>query len=316
MNRSRIENDLQITVIQTGNQPLNPKGNTTMLPAGKKNVAARGRGKKRTRSSGFTLIELLVVIAIIAILAAILLPALSQARQRAERTYCMNNLRQLAIAWVMYADDNNGIMPQNDDGSIPTANAWVQGNLTWDSVGTPNYDNYTTTNLSESELGPYCSHTIGIYKCPGDRKPATLGPRVRSVAMNAFMHGQSVNSSVLALFPLNYFVYSKVSTMVNPGPSDLWVFLDEQGDSINDGFFLFNMKVAATSSPKWYDHPGAYHGGTGAFSFADGHVESRRWRDPAITPDPVIGVNNPPYNASITAGDIAWMYAHTSKLAQ
>jgi prepilin-type N-terminal cleavage/methylation domain-containing protein/prepilin-type processing-associated H-X9-DG protein len=286
-----------------------------MLPTGKKKLAARWREKERTRSPGFTLIELLVVIAVIAILAAILLPALTQAQQRAERTYCLNNLRQLAVAWIMYADDNNGTMPENDDGSIPTVNAWVKGNLTWDTVGRTNPDNYNATNLSTSELGPYCGHTIGIYKCPGDKKPAALGPRVRSVSMNAFMHGQSVNSSVLSLFPGNYFVYNKISTMAAPGPSDLWVFLDEQGDSINDGFFLFNMNEAATSSPKWYDRPAAYHGGTGAFSFVDGHVESRRWRDPAITPDRVIGVNHPPYNGSTTAGDIAWMQSHTSKLA-
>jgi prepilin-type N-terminal cleavage/methylation domain-containing protein/prepilin-type processing-associated H-X9-DG protein len=287
-----------------------------MLATGKKKMAARWCEKKRTRSSGFTLIELLVVIAVIAILAAILLPALAQAQLRAERIYCLNNLRQLALAWIMYADENDGTMPQNDDGSIPTVEAWVKGNLTWDSIGNPNPDNYNITNLSESELGPYCGHSIGIYKCPGDKKPAALGPRVRSVSMNCFLHGQSVNSSVLALFPGNYFVYSKVSTMLKPGPSDLWVFLDEQGDSINDGFFLFNMNYAATSSPRWYDRPGAYHGGVGAFSFADGHAEDRRWHDPAITPDPVIGVNNPPYNGSTSAGDIAWMYSHTSKLAQ
>ncbi|HSY44312.1 MAG TPA: prepilin-type N-terminal cleavage/methylation domain-containing protein [Candidatus Acidoferrum sp.] len=280
-------------------------------------MAPRARGEKSTpsfgTSFGFTLIELLVVIAIIAILAAILLPVLAKAQQRGERAYCLNNQRQLSLGWIMYADDNNGTMPVNGDTSDQTINSWVKGIMSWDlPPSASNPDNYSTTNLYNSQLGPYCGHAVGIYKCPGDKKNAAKGPRVRSVSMNAYMHGFTTQGTVTNLMT-GYVNYSKISAMISPGPSDLWVFLDEQGDSINDGFFLFDMVDAAGSSPKWSDRPASYHGGTGAFAFADGHAESRYWHDPALNPDPVIGVNGGgPFAGSTTAGDIGWMYQHTS----
>jgi prepilin-type N-terminal cleavage/methylation domain-containing protein/prepilin-type processing-associated H-X9-DG protein len=264
-----------------------------------------------SKCSGFTLIELLVVIAIIAILAAILLPVLAKAQQRGERASCLNNLRQLAIGWTMYADDNNQIIPVNGDTSDQTLNSWVKGIMTWDSVSAPNTDDYNTTNLYDSELGPYCGHSTGIYKCPGDKKPAALGPRVRSVSMNAYMHGVSTDPTVTSVWT-GYINYMKISAMTSPGPSDLWVFCDEQGDSINDGFLIFDM-VDAKSKPQWIDRPAAYHGGTGAFSFADGHADSRYWHDPVLNPDPVTGVSGVAIKAgSTTAGDITWMYMHSS----
>src|SRR5580658_7614452 len=154
-----------------------------MIHSGKLVLATRAVNKNTTRSSAFTLIELLVVIAIIAILAAILLPVLAKAQQRADRAACLNNLRQLAIGWIMYADDNNGTIPVNGDTSDQTIYSWVKGIMNWDSVLAPNADNYDTTNLSTSLLGPYCSHAVGIFKCPGDKVNAAKGPRVRSVSM-------------------------------------------------------------------------------------------------------------------------------------
>jgi len=284
-----------------------------MLKIGKTVLAPRARGEKSTPSFGFTLIELLVVIAIIAILAAILLPVLAKAQQRAERAYCLNNLRQLGIAWIMDADDNNGTLALNGDTSDQTLNSWVKGIMSWDlPPSASNSDNYNTTNLYDSALGPYCGHSTGVYKCPGDKKPGAKGPRVRSVSMNAYMNGSSTQNNVTSLMT-GYTVYTKLSGMISPGPSDLWVFCDEQGDSINDGFFLFDMVDAAGSSPKWSDRPGSYHGGTGAFAFADGHAESRYWHDPVLNPDPVLGVNGGgPFTGSTAAGDIGWMYQHTS----
>jgi len=277
---------------------------TSRLPGGN---AARG-------TTGFTLIELLVVIAIIAILAAILLPVLAKAEQRAQRAQCLNNQRQLAFAWVMYCDDNNNTLAPNGNTSIQNLNTWVKGIMSWDSVFAPNTDNYNITNLYDSLLGPYASHQVGIYKCPGDTRNAAKGPRVRSVSMNAFMNGEWASSDANVVAAVNgYVVYKKLTAMIAPGPSDLWVFLDEQGDSINDGFFLVDMADSTSSSPKWADRPAAYHGGTGAFAFADGHAETRSWRDPVLTPDPVTGT--PPsssYPATPSAGDIGWVSMHTS----
>jgi prepilin-type N-terminal cleavage/methylation domain-containing protein/prepilin-type processing-associated H-X9-DG protein len=274
--------------------------------------------KKLSSRAGFTLIELLIVIAIIAILAAMLLPVLAKARQRADRAYCANNMRQLAIAWIMYGDDNNANLPPNDDQFVQSINSWVKGVMKWDfPPAVSNPDNYNQTNLYSAMLGPYCGHAIGIYKCPGDTVPGAKGPRVRSVSMNAFMNGQygSSGDTTPPLAMANYKVYTKITGMISPGPSDLWVFLDEQGDSINDGFFLFDMADSANpGSGHWYDRPAAYHGGTGAFAFADGHAENRKWRDGYISPDPVTRNNSAPSpnTPTVSAGDFQWMAMHTS----
>jgi prepilin-type N-terminal cleavage/methylation domain-containing protein/prepilin-type processing-associated H-X9-DG protein len=265
-----------------------------------------------TNRSAFNLIELLVVIAIIAILAAILLPVLAKAQQRADRAYCLNNMKQLATAWIMYCDDNNGTVPYNYDQSTQTIKAWVKGKLNWDFAPSPqNPDNYSLTNLTQSALGAYGGSSPGIYKCPGDKKPAAKGPRVRSISMNAYVGGQSTDANMLGNGFSTYKIYSKLTSMVAPGPSDIWVFLDEQGDSINDGFFF----IAMGQTTSWYDRPAAYHGGTGAFSFADGHAETRKWRDAQIANDPVLGKNVTGFNAypaDPVAGDLTWIQSHTS----
>ena len=277
---------------------------------------------KRARRSAFTLIELLVVIAIIAILAAILLPVLSKARQRGERAYCLNNMRQLALAWIMYTDDNNNVLVYNyDSGTAESTQAlqgWVKGIMKWDFP--PNaawLDNYNITNLYDSVLGPYCGRSVGIYKCPGDIKKAAKGPRVRSCSMNAYMNGQSTDPNITGNGFSTYVVYNKLTAMIGPGPSDLWVFLDEQGDSINDGFFF----IAMGQTTSWYDLPANYHGGTGAFAFADGHSESRKWHDPVVADSIVTGVsysgftphNDNPTSLTAAAGDLGWIQSHTSK---
>ena len=266
---------------------------------------------------GFTLIELLVVIAIIAILAALLLPALARAKQRAERAECLNNERQLVLAWIMYADDNSNQLTPNGDLGNQSINCWVKGIMKWDMVGMPPPapwpDNYNTTNLTESLLGPYCSRSVGIYKCPGDKKDAQKGPRVRSVSMNAYMGGVSSDPNIVGDGFSTYKVFQKYTAILSPNPSDAWVFLDENGDSINDGFFFVAMDGKDKNS--WCDWPANYHGGTGAFSFADGHVESYKWRDGLIANAVVQGKSFSGFNptaADLNAGDLAWVQQHTS----
>ena len=280
-------------------------------------AAGHGLGSRRRPAGatrGFTLIELLIVIAIIAILAALLLPALARAKQRAERAECLNNLRQLQLAWILYADDNSDQLPPNYDQSTQTIKSWVKGIMKWDFPPLPsNPDNYNTTNLTESALAPYSSHSTGIYKCPGDKKDGAKGPRVRSVSMNAYMGGVSTDPNITGNGFSTYRVFQKSTAIRSPTPSDAWVFLDENGDSINDGFFF----VAMTQTANWYDIPGNYHGGTGAFSFADGHAESRAWHDGTVRDWLIKGKSNSNfigYPADPNAGDLAWVQQHTSSL--
>src|SRR5579864_1681419 len=181
--------------------------------------------------NAFTLIELLVVIAIIAILAAMLLPALSKAKIRAQRVKCLSNLRQLQFAWIMFADDNNDNVAPNYDQSQNSIQGWVKGIMKWDNGGAPWLDNYDVTNLSTSALGPYCSRQTGIYKCPGDTLDALKGPRVRSVSMNAYVGGSSTDPNITGNGLSTYQVYKKSTLMQNPGPVNTWVFIDEHGDS-------------------------------------------------------------------------------------
>ena len=177
---------------------------------------------------------------------------------------------------------------------------------------------YNTTNLSTSLLGPYCGHQIGIYKCPGDTRPGALGTRVRSVSMNAYMAGYSSDSTITGLMA-GYQNFQKYSAIISPAaPSDAFVFVDEQADSINDGFLLVamaNNNVSLGQTGVWYDRPAGYHGQSGNLSFADGHAESRLWHDPQIANDPVIGVNPAPYTqfpSSVAAGDLAWVQMHAT----
>jgi len=275
-------------------------------------IGLRRRPAGATR--GFTLIELLIVIAIIAILAALLLPALARAKQRAERAECLNNLRQLQLAWIMYTDDNSDHLPPNYDQSQQTVKSWVKGIMKWDFPPLPsNPDNYNPTNLTESALAPYCSHSTGIYKCPGDKKDGAKGPRVRSISMNAYMGGVSTDNNMLQNGFSTYQIYQRSTAIRSPGPSDAWVLVDENGDSINDGFFFVAMDGQYKNS--WCDWPANYHGGTGAFSFADGHVESRKWRDSVIANAFVQGKSFNGFNptaADPKATDLAWVQQHTS----
>jgi prepilin-type N-terminal cleavage/methylation domain-containing protein/prepilin-type processing-associated H-X9-DG protein len=222
---------------------------------------------------GFTLIELLVVIAIIAILAAMLLPALAKAKAKAHQTACLNNLRQLQLCWQMYPDENADRLPLNPKNS-PT-NSWIQGNMS-DPIDATN-----TATLKNGQLYPF-NKTTGIYRCPADTRPDTrslpaITFRVRSYSMNCYMSGEDVGLT----HPPNltgYHVNTKTAHITSPRPSLAFVLLEEAEFSIDDGHFGFSPDGIPGAGPvnNWLNMPGLWHRGA-TFSFADGHASFRKW---------------------------------------
>ena len=223
----------------------------------------------------FTLIELLVVIAIIAILAALLLPSLNKAKIQAQGAQCMSNNKQLGLSWLMYADDNKGVLCANSEGGGPPS--WVYG---WESLGANNPDNTNVADITTALLGPYTMNQLGIYKCPADTLLCTEGarsyPRLRSDSMNAFLQGTAYGPSTESVWYPAYLCYNKIADMFNPGPATLFLTVDENPFSINDGWII----IDPTTPNEWgNDLPASYHNGACGFSFTDGHSEIHKWRE-------------------------------------
>jgi len=216
----------------------------------------------------FTLIELLVVIAIIAILAALLLPALAGAKARAQSVACLNNTKQIGLAWIMYADDNNSLLPNCFD--------WVGGG--WLSFDANNKDNTNISYLLNGNLGPYLKTPV-VFKCIADMSQALQGgvklPRVRTLSMNQAFCPQT-QGRIEDVKKLYYRHYVKSTDMTRPSPSSLWVLLDESPDSVNDGAFAVRTDPYGAV---WQDIPSVLHNGACAFTFADGHSEMHKWKD-------------------------------------
>ncbi|HVM47041.1 MAG TPA: prepilin-type N-terminal cleavage/methylation domain-containing protein [Candidatus Acidoferrum sp.] len=256
-------------------------------------MSAPGARVDKTRQAGFTLIELLVVIAIIAILAALLLPALNRARLKAQGVQCMNCHRQLALAWRMYTEDNRDLLlyaSGNITGFQP--GVWMGGTMDFNSGNPSNWD--PSVDIYQSPMWPYCGNSLKIFKCPADRSYVTVNgqdlPRVRTMVMNLYLGGfYGTGDGVFD--DTAWRLYMKYTDLNQPGPEKIFVFLDEREDAINWGNFYADMSgyptLSAPGNPGAYmlsDMPGTYHGNACGFSFADNHSELKKWRDPRTCP--------------------------------
>ena len=257
---------------------------------------------EKTGAGGFTLVELAVVIATVAVLVAVLLPALAGTRPNAQAFQCLENQRQLILAWQMYAQDNSDLLPPNDfpwhtaalrDGTVKN---WVFGSMVvpLDAINTSILVNPQLSLLALYNTNP------AAYKCPADTSLIQGHPRARSVSMNcavgtrwwtAGYGGPGNTNPKTASKPLggpvgggwlsgtyadpdpNYRTYGKITQMTKPGPSMTWVIMDENPLSINDACMQMSMAQILV------DFPGNYHNGGAGISFADGHTEMHKWTD-------------------------------------
>ena len=279
------------------------------------------------KRAGFTLMELLVVIAIIAILAGMILPALSKAKGHARGIQCMNNGSQMAKAWTMYAGDNKdacvnnyGIGQINAEVARGTCNTWCVDNMDW----TTNPQNTNVNLLKKGLLGAYMANSVPSYKCPSDiylssaQRQAGFQARVRSYSMNCFLglfsecptcggdsgipdSGTDNTWQGLNETTPSWLQYLKVSGISQP--STIYVFLDEHPNSINDGYFSDGTQGTPSAPTPWTgDTPASCHDGACGFSFSDAHTEIHKWLvpgtvcpvSPGVTaePEPTLTGNN------------------------
>ena len=283
--------------------------------------SAMSKSANNARRPGFTLVELLVVVSIIAILASLLLPALSGARGRADGISCLGNARQLTFAWQLYANDFNGVLPYNlgmNGSSFRTNLNWVDNVMTWDSSP----DNTNTATITDAGLGSYAGGAPRVQRCPSDhalsaiQRAAGWDHRIRSYSMNAMIGnaGSFLNNGVNINNP-TYKQFLSITQITHP--SDIFVFLDEHPDSIDDGYFINkDPETANNSGAEWIDLPASYHNNSAAISFADGSALLHHWLNPTTLPPSEPNAANLPISLPAAPADAQadfnWILSHMS----
>lgn len=301
----------------------------TALPQTGQSQPRQSYGKRGNRqvAGGFTLFEVLVVVAVLVVFTGLMMPVLSNAKQKARGVQCLANLRQLSLGWTMYAGDNNGSLVSN--GELGTAGVespadpalqpggakaqWCPGNVRSNGAAAMPFGNqYIQAGL----LYPFVNN-LKIYKCPADQSvwplpPATGFARVRSVSMNCWLDPVARSWNAIESYSGGKAqkVFTKFSSInESPGPGGIWVFIDESPATIDDGYFVCDRAVNA-----WVCVPASGHSGAGTVSFADGHVVARQWHDPKVLDFADYSQPNPaiPLNERDDASDLRWLQQASS----
>ncbi len=233
--------------------------------------------RRRRRRRGFTIVELLVVLAVIGLLSALLLPALARSKSTSRLATCLNNIKQLQLAWLSYAHDNDDRLPTNrverrEFDLVAPSGSWVVGNAKLDP---------DDTGLRVGQLWPHAGGNAGIYRCPSDNSTVQDRPgmpRNRSYSANFWLNSEVKTGTAADQIngdELNLLRLSQVSAQ---GASRVFVFIDEEAASIDEGAFMIGNPAFATTPPFWVSFPAERHDGKGTLSYADGHVEAHRWQ--------------------------------------